>query len=422
MHPIKIFFVLLCSSFLIVSCGSSKAIQKKPPVKFHGLILSKDIEKKSSTALPIDQTSDFSSEDPKVVASMNFENLSGENRIRWDWYDPNERLYLSTEDYTIKTAKGKFFKNTSAWHSINLKGDDAATLPGKWKVVVYINNNLAESKTFTIAPEEKVASLDSDVLMKPFPQDWGLIIGIQNYAHLPNVAFAKKDALIMKEYFLRHLRVPEENIITLLDSDATKGRIEGYLQKYIPANVTSDTTLYIYFAGHGAPDLESGDPYLVPHDGDALFIEQTGYKLRNFYSDIEKLDIRQTYVFMDSCFSGSANRASVMLNDSIRPALLNVKDVGVKNDSVVSLSASSKGQTSIAYPDKEHGLFTYYLLKALDGDADSNDDNWVSIKEVYQFVSKQVNRASRRLGAEQNPSISPPLEMLKDSAIGRVMK
>ena len=78
-------------------------------------------------------------------------------------------------------------------------------------------------------------------------------IGIEDYLRLPNVEYARKDALIVKDYFIKVLGVPEENVMTLIDNDATKGRIEGYLKEYIPSNVGKDTTLYVYFAGHGAP-------------------------------------------------------------------------------------------------------------------------------------------------------------------------
>lgn len=420
MNICKLAGIVLLSSFLVFSCGSSKKIQKKPPLKMHDLTLAKGVDKQAFKALPIDPTTSFSSEDREVVAFMNFENLSGKNKIRYDWHDPDGNLYVSSGSFPLKTASGYYIKKTSAWHRLVLKGDDAAELPGTWAVKVYVNNDLASSKTFTLTAKEKAAPVSSENMFKPFPKDWGLIIGIQNYAHLPDVKYAKKDALIMKDYFMKILRVPEENIITLIDSDATQARMRGYLENYIPANVSKDTTLYVYFAGHGAPDLKSGDPYLVPYDGDTLFIEQTGYKLRKFYKDLESLNINQAYVFLDSCFSGTASRAADMLLQNTRPALLNVKDVQFATDKVISFAASSKGQTSNAYPEKEQGLFTYYLLKALKGDADTDDDQWISIKEVYDYVRKHVNRVSRRLGSEQNPNIMPPVEMIKDSAIGRV--
>lgn len=69
--------------------------------------------------------------------------------------------------------------------------------------------------------------LPPNVFSRPFPKDWGLIIGIENYDSLPNVKFTRKDALIIKDYFVRILGVPEENIISLVGSEATKARIEG---------------------------------------------------------------------------------------------------------------------------------------------------------------------------------------------------
>ena len=420
MHNNKALCILLLCCFLVFSCSSIKKNQKKPTLAFHGLILSKDVSKQTSIAVPEDPTNNFSVLDSKVVALVRFENLSGRYRIRWDWYSPGGGLYFSTGDFPLFTTEGKYLKDATAWHSLNLKGDDAVEFPGEWIVKVFVNDDLADSKTFTLASEKKTVELPIDNTPRPYPTDWGLIIGIEDYSHLPVVNYAKKDALVMKDYFIKILRVPEENVITLINSDATKARIQGYLEKYIPSNITSETTLYVYFAGHGAPDMESGEPYLIPYDGDTMFIEQTGYNLKKFYNDIGKLRARQTYVFLDSCFSGSASRANEMLTKGARPALLNVKDIEFKQDRIVSISASSKGQISNAFPEKEHGLFTYYVLKAFDGDADANDDQWISVKEVYNYVYRQVNRVSRRLGAEQKPTIWPPLELLKDSALGRV--
>ena len=69
--------------------------------------------------------------------------------------------------------------------------------------------------------------LPQNLFSRPFTKDWGLTIGIENYDSLPNVKFARKDALIIKNYFVRILGVPEENIISLIDSEATRARIEG---------------------------------------------------------------------------------------------------------------------------------------------------------------------------------------------------
>jgi len=422
MHVLKIACALIISSFLILSCSTPNRIQKKPPERLYGLTLSKGIEKQSTMAVPLNPTTDFSSQDQEVYALMKFENLSGKYRLKWDWFNPNGDLYHSTGDFPLTVSNGKYLKQATAWHSLVLNGDDAVNYPGMWEIKVFVNGEQVESQFFSLASVTSMVDLPAGSAPKPFPEDWGLIIGIQDYAHLPTVNFAKKDALIMRDYFMRILRVPEENIIMLTGSDATKARMQGYLEKYIPSNVVSDSTLYVYFAGHGAPGIDTGDPYLIPYDGDTRFIEQTGYKLKKLYQDLKKMGIRQTYVFLDSCFSGAASRAAEMLTEGTRPALLNVKNVELLDDSIVALSATSKGQTSIAYPETGHGLFTYYLLRALKGEADADDDQWISIKEVYDYVSRHVSRVARRLGSDQDPSITPSTGKLKDMAIGRVVR
>jgi hypothetical protein len=349
------------------------------------------------------------------------ENVVGSHKVRWEWYDPTGKLYYATGNTRVKASKGNYLKKCTAWHKLTIFGDKAQDMPGEWELKVYYDNDMMEAKKFSIIAEKAIAAAAPlATTQRIFPKDWGLIIGIEDYAHLPRVDFARKDALVIKEYFNKILGVPEENIISLVDSDATKARINGYLKRFIPNNVSKETTLYVYFAGHGAPDMQKGEPYLIPYDGDTLFIEETGYKLKDFYKAIYDLDVNQAYVFLDSCFSGVASRAAEMLHKGSRPALLKVEDVGLATQEVISIAAATSSQTSNPLPKEGHGLFTYYLLKALSGKADENEDRFVTIKEIYAYVNKQVTRIARRMGREQTPVISPSLEDIKDISVIRV--
>ena len=415
--------LFLALILVLAACGGSKTIQKTPPFRYAGTTLSKDVSTTGGLGVPTTATNRFSTKDEAVFAHLNFENLSGKHKIRWEWYGPDGGLYFSTNNTALNTSKGNYTKQSTAWHNLSIAGDKAQEMPGDWQLKVYFDNDLIEAKTFSIITEKTVA-VTAPVLttQRIFPKDWGLIIGIEDYAHLPRVDYARKDALVIKEYFNRILGVPEHNIISLIDSDATKARISGYLRNFIPANVSKETTLYVYFAGHGAPDMAKGDPYLVPYDGDTLFIEETGYKLREFYKEINDLDINQAYVFLDSCFSGVASRAAEMLTKGSRPALLKVEDIGLATQEVIAMTAATGGQTSNPLPQEEHGLFTYYLLNALSGKADENEDRFVTIKEIYNYVTKHVTRAARRMGREQTPFITPSLEDLKDISVSRVIE
>jgi len=184
--------------------------------------------------------------------------------------------------------------------------------------------------------------------------------------------------------------------------------------------VDSDTTLYVYFAGHGAPDMQKGDPYLVPFDGDTRFLNQTGYRLGQFYHDLDQLNVQRTYVFLDACFSGVAARTDEVLVKGTRPALMHVQSLKAETEHVVAMSATTESQTSHSDPESEHGLFTYYLLRALGGEADVDDNNMLSVEELFDYVSSNVTRMARRLGTEQTPMIFPDLTLLQGESIGQV--
>lgn len=408
--------------FLVLSCASQKPIEKAPTPKFQSTVLAKDIDESGAIGVPRSPTSEFSYEDKQVAALSTLENVSGQHKIRWMWVEPNGQVYLSTDNVPIHVAKGKYLPTLTAWHRISLRDEPAARISGEWSVKIFVDDELIDTKPFRIDGFTDTLMLPENAVSKPYPKDWGLIIGIEDYQWLPKVDFARKDALIVRDYFIRVLGVPEENIISLIDSEATKARIEGYLKKYIPSNVGQNATLYVYFAGHGMPGIKEGEPFLVPYDADTRFIEQTGYKLISFYQDLNQLKLHRVYVFLDSCFSGMASRAAEMLVKQARPALFRVKDVRPPSRSIISLNATSSGQISNAFPEKKHGLFTYYLLRGLKGEADSDDDGWISVKETYAYVRSNVTRESRRLQSEQTPVILPAPDRIKDIGLTRILK
>ncbi len=68
-------------------------------------------------------------------------------------------------------------------------------------------------------------------------------------------------------------------------------------------------------------------------------------------------------------------------------------------------SASSGSQISGALKEKEHGLFTYYLLKGMSGDADTNKDKSIQLNELSKYVSKNVKDQAAINGREQTPEL-----------------
>ena len=66
------------------------------------------------------------------------------------------------------------------------------------------------------------------------------------------------------------------------------------------------------------------------------------------------------------------------------------------------LSAASGQETAMPYREKNHGLFTYYLLKKLQETKGS-----VTLKELSDFVTQNVKEQSNNINKKpQNPQVS----------------
>ena len=66
----------------------------------------------------------------------------------------------------------------------------------------------------------------------------------------------------------------------------------------------------------------------------------------------------------------------------------------------VILSASGANEVSVENDELRQGVFTYYLLEALQGKADFDNDSLVTIDEAFRYVSEHVPQAT---GQEQHP-------------------
>jgi uncharacterized caspase-like protein len=70
------------------------------------------------------------------------------------------------------------------------------------------------------------------------------------------------------------------------------------------------------------------------------------------------------------------------------------------------LSATQGSQISTSSPDKGHGIFTYYFLKAI------KKGNG-TLAEIYKYITPQIEDEAKHLNVQQSPSITPDVELLE---------
>lgn len=223
------------------------------------------------------------------------------------------------------------------------------------------------------------------------------------------IYFAVADAKTVTEYLTKVMGYPEENVVTLTNEHAAKSDFEKYFEKWLWNNVEKDSTVFIYYSGHGAPNPKTGDAFLVPYDGDPSFIDQTGYSLRRLYENLGKLQVKEVIVALDSCFSGAGGKS--VIAKGAKPLVMNMEHDIMPVKNMIVLSASSGDQISSAYEEKGHGLFTYFMLKGIKGEGNANG---VEIGELFDYIKPQVERVARKVyNNEQSPQLMAPMKNQK---------
>ncbi|MEA1985895.1 MAG: caspase family protein [Candidatus Marinimicrobia bacterium] len=252
--------------------------------------------------------------------------------------------------------------------------------------------------------------LDKNIPTNTNKKKYGIAILIANKEYknnIPNVEYAINDMNLMKQYVISVLGYKEENIITEKNASKAvfetifgiKDNYQGKLYNWIKANKSD---VFIYYAGHGAPDIKNDKAYFVPVDSDPSTIALNGYSVDVFYDNIAKLPYKSLTVVIDACFSGTSQEGLLIKN--ISPAGIEVSNPIVEIENASIFLSSSGKEYSSWYLDKGHSLFTYYYLKGLQGEADFDKNNVLTVGELRKYIDEQVPYKARRMNSiEQTP-------------------
>jgi hypothetical protein len=270
------------------------------------------------------------------------------------------------------------------------------------KPVMTNQNQAAQSKTVNQPVENKPESILSDidvnipVTYQRNDNTFAVIIGNEDYANEIKVKYAKNDAKTFYNYSLRTLGIPKENI--RYSENATFGKMLGEIDwlKSVAKAYQGKAKLLFYYAGHGMPDESSKSAYLLPVDGDAS-TTRTAIKVEELYAALSEFPVQQATVFLDACFSGAARDGMLASGRGVR--IMPKADAPKGN--LVIFTAVSGDETAHPYDEKQHGLFSYYLIKKLQ---ETKGD--INFQELSKFVTTKVNQQSVVTGKEQNPTVN----------------
>lgn len=280
----------------------------------------------------------------------------------------------------------------------------------KAKEVKEIIKEVISETTKTQKRDANFSAIKSDIDRPTFIEtekimgddDLAVIIGIEGYQVVPKSDYSYDDAKLVADY-AKAMGFKHRNIELLLDERATKSGIEKVIKTWLPNKAKPISKVFIYYSGHGAAEPNTGNTYLLPYDGDPNYLSDTGYSLKSFYDSLGKLQVAEVTVVIDACFSGSGGRS--VLAKGTRPLVM-VSDITAIPSNMAILSATQGSQISTSSPEKGHGIFTYYFLKAL-------KDGKKTVSEIYDYIKPFIEDEAKTLNIQQSPNLSPEPENLK---------
>ncbi len=239
----------------------------------------------------------------------------------------------------------------------------------------------------------------------------GISIGISDYPNYPErerLQFATMDANRFAELLKGNLdgdvagNVP---VNALYDENATRVRIWHALDELKKAPVPE--TVFLFFSGHGELDL-AGKLYLMPYDGDKEHLEETAIQFEQLESFLKTIGLKNVVIFLDTCHSGAAVQGKGSESDaftakSIAQQISDANDIS--EGSMIVLTSSATNEQSWEDADHSSGVFTYFLIKGLEREADINKDGKVTAAELKKYLDDEVPRRSNEISTHQQTII-----------------
>jgi hypothetical protein len=273
-----------------------------------------------------------------------------------------------------------------------------------------INGN-SDTKTITVSRQAPASSQANTAGLKPenirratARDAVAIIIGIQDYKRVPRADYANNDAKEFYEYAVRALGVKPEKIKMLVDDEADEVNVVKAFENWLPIQVNRDKTdVYVFFSGHGLPAPDGKSLYFLPHGVDKDLLSRTAVAQNEVVAALSAAKPRSVTMFIDACYSGQTRAGDVLMANA-KPVTLK-SDANIYPPNFTVITASANDQISSSSPELKHGIFSFYLMKGMEGEADANQDGKITVGEMQDYLSDKVSRQAMTLNRKQSPQL-----------------
>jgi tetratricopeptide (TPR) repeat protein len=274
-------------------------------------------------------------------------------------------------------------------HNISANALDAYNkLREQWPEAVWV-----KSKIFDL---EQTLAAQAAVNPPAGGKTYALLVGISKYKKPElSLQFADADATVFSK-LLKSPRgggVPQEQLMLLTDEKATTAAVRNGFQDFLKRRAGNKDTVILLIAGHGTVETPgSKNAFILTYDTDPQDLVSTALPMAELRSlfDEQLKKVGRVLLFVDVCKAGTIGSIQ---NSTVSADVQHLGDV---DGELFGLLASRPKEISVEGPQfgGGHGVFSYFVIKGLTGEADANKDGTVDADELIKYVSEHVPAAT----------------------------
>lgn len=251
------------------------------------------------------------------------------------------------------------------------------------------------------------------------PEQWALLIGVEKYYRASALPGTTNDVRELARALELRGGYGTNNMLQMTDANPNprlkplRSNLMSEIQQFLSRPAPADRVL-LFFSGHGFRDPQDGALYLAPLDCDPANPAATGVSVAWLRDQLSRCNACFKLLVIDACHAGTEKGS----DDASSVAAKDLAEEFQHASSVVTLASSASDEKSQLWLDKDHSLFTYWLIQALKGHADADLSGSIEIDELYSYVRDKVaftaeqsfphKQSPRRIigsGVDGNPTV-----------------
>ena len=227
---------------------------------------------------------------------------------------------------------------------------------------------------------------------------WILLVGVNQYRDRHNLSSLQYSALDCQGLgeALKDATASFANKEVIIHHDFVERtpylvEVQQSIQHIISSAGSGDTILF-YFSGHGILETNTQQVVLCLADTETDNLLATGLPLNGLLQQLSNCAASQQLVWLDACHSGGMTlRGTAMSADPSSQLVEVLRHKAAESKGFYALLSCDRAQQSWEFPELGHGVFTYYLMRGLRGEA-ADSQGVVEADALYQYVYHQTLR------------------------------